>query len=606
MKNIANGEHTVNTAIDLAPRYLKANTLCDVFNHTPPPRGPDRRAYDALLFAAGGALEGLTAHGNLGRSEDLMVAVTVAGWAAHWIGHERKTESDAFEEERSKWESVYSQKPPGGWRGDWRRLVELATELGNTKAQRYLTMDGSGNSPDPAAEYEPDQYQSPTYSEDRLALTFAETHQASLRYVDAWGHWLRWSGTVWAKDSTLKVWDHARAICREAAAGCNVPHTSDKLASAKVVAAVERLARADRRMAAVAEQWDSDPWLLCTAKGVVDLRTGRLRDALPTDYQTKVTAVSPGGECPLWRAFLDKITAGDGDLRDYLQRVAGYSLTGVTREHALFFGHGSGANGKGTFLNTLTALMGSYAIVATMDTFTASGGERHPTELAMLRGARLVTAQETEDGRHWAESRIKALTGGDPITARFMRQDFFTFTPQFKLFIAGNHKPGLRSVDDAIKRRFHLVPFVVTIPLEERDQQLSEKLQAEWSGILAWAIQGCMEWQRVGLAPAAAVTQATEQYLQGEDSSANWLDECCDIGREHWTTVGELYSSYRRWMEQNGERVPSQKRFSESMNARFEPHKTKAARGFKGLRLKPPQGLPPDSTRGAKLHDLLS
>jgi putative DNA primase/helicase len=597
-------EPGVNPAINLAPRYLKAVTVADVFNHTPPPRGPDRQVYDAMLYAAGATLAGLIVRGTP-PIEGMMVAYSAATWASHWVGHDRKSESDAHAHELQKWEEMYSKQPAGGWRGGWHHLVTLAAAVGNDRVQKFLTMDDDGKSADPAAEYEPDRHQPPTYSEDRLALTFAEKHQEHLRYVDAWGHWLRWNGAAWSKDSTLKVWDNARAICRESAAGCNAPHTSDKLASAKVVAAVERLARADRRMAATHTQWDSDPWLLCTAKGVVDLRTGRLRDALPTDYQTKATAIAPGGECPLWLTFLDKITASDRDLRDYLQRVTGYSLTGVTREHALFFGHGTGANGKGTFLNTLTGLMGDYATVATMDTFTASGGERHSTELAMLRGARLVTAQETEGGRHWAESRIKALTGGDPITARFMRQDFFTFTPQFKLFIAGNHKPGLRSVDDAIRRRFNLIPFTVTIPPDERDQQLSEKLKAEWPGILEWMIEGCLQWQRVGLAPPAAVTAATDEYLQAEDSSGTWLDECCDIGREHWTTVGELYSSYRSWMEQNGERVPSQKRFSESLSGRFEPRRTNTARGFTGLRLKPPQGLPPDSARGVKLHDLL-
>ena len=170
--------------------------------------------------------------------------------------------------------------------------------------------------------------------------------------------------------------------------------------------------------------------------------------------------------CPRWQRFLDQVTAGDQDLQRFLRRIAGYGLTGSTREHALFFFYGTGANGKGTFLNTLTAILGDYAKVAGMDTFTESHTDRHPTELAMLRGARIVAAQETEEGRRWAESRIKALTGGDPITARFMRQDFFTYTPQFKLLIAGNHKPGLRNIDEAIRRRFHLLPFTVRIPPE--------------------------------------------------------------------------------------------------------------------------------------------
>jgi putative DNA primase/helicase len=181
-----------------------------------------------------------------------------------------------------------------------------------------------------------------------------------------------------------------------------------------------------------------------------------MRHHLAGDHMTKITAIAPGGDCPQWLAFLKTITNCDKERQTFLQRVAGYCLTGSTREHALFFGYGTGGNGKGVFLNTLTGLMNDYASVAGMETFTASSSDRHPTDLAMLRGARLVTAQETEEGRKWAESRIKAMTGGDPITARFMRQDFFTFLPNFKLFIAGNHKPGLRSVDEAIRRRMNL------------------------------------------------------------------------------------------------------------------------------------------------------
>jgi putative DNA primase/helicase len=233
------------------------------------------------------------------------------------------------------------------------------------------------------------------------------------------------------------------------------------------------------------DQWDFDPWLLNTPAGVVDLRTGMIGPHNPNHYMTKITAVAPAGDCPLWHKILARITGGNTELQDFLMRVMGYCLTGITREHALFFGYGTGANGKGTFLNTMTAILAGYAAVAPMETFTATPTDRHPTDLAMLRGARLVTAQETEEGRRWAESRIKAMTGGDPISARFMRQDFFTFLPLFKLFIAGNHKPGLRGVDEAMRRRLNLIPFTVTISVADRDVQLADKLKPEMPGILA-------------------------------------------------------------------------------------------------------------------------
>ena len=231
---------------------------------------------------------------------------------------------------------------------------------------------------------------------------------------------------------------------------------------------------------------------------IMDLKTGRHRASSPGDYCTKQTTVSAGGECPLWDAFLKRVTNDDAELAAFLQRICGYCLTGSTKEHALFFLHGTGANGKSVFIDTVAGILGDYHRTAPIETFTASPTDRHPTDIASLRGARLVTAVETEEGRRWDESKIKALTGGDMIAARFMRQDFFEYRPQFKLVIAGNHKPGLRSVDEAIRRRFHLIPFNVTIPEGERDLELAEKLRAEWPGILAWMIEGCLDWQRQG------------------------------------------------------------------------------------------------------------
>src|SRR5215471_5122056 len=212
----------------------------------------------------------------------------------------------------------------------------------------------------------------------------------------------------------------------------------------------------------------------------VNLTTGQYYDARKEDYITKSTTAPPENiPTSLWDSFLAKVTGGDDELQRYLQRMAGYCLTGSIKEHAMFFLYGTGANGKGVFINTLTAIFGDYARVAPVDMFTVTHGERHPTDLAMLHGARLVAAQETEEGRSWAESKIKSLTGGDPITARFMRQDFFTYSPQFKLVIAGNHKPRFGNVDEAIRRRVQLIPFTVTIPPEQRDKDLADKLRDE-------------------------------------------------------------------------------------------------------------------------------
>jgi putative DNA primase/helicase len=355
----------------------------------------------------------------------------------------------------------------------------------------------------------------PPFSEEALALAFASQHGGEARYVAAWNKWLLYDGRCWRVDEKKKVFSLSRNLCRMAAQTVNKPAEAKRLASYKTNMAVVSLAMADEKIAADAEQWDADPWLLNTPGGVVDLRTGKQRAHRAKDYMTKITAVAPDAACPtpIWREFLDKVTKEDKEFQAYVRRVSGYGLTGITREHALFFVYGPGGNGKSTWLTTVSRIIGDYHRTAPIDTFTDAGVDRHPTELAMLRGARLVTAMETEDGRRWAESRIKMLTGGDRVSARFMRQDFFEFDPQFKLVIAGNHKPGLRSVDEAMRRRLNMLPFVVKITDAEKDKELAHKLEAEWPGILAQMIVGCLEWQKTGLAPPKAVTDATEKYL---------------------------------------------------------------------------------------------
>jgi putative DNA primase/helicase len=233
------------------------------------------------------------------------------------------------------------------------------------------------------------------------------------------------------------------------------------ICKASVAAGAESFCRADPQHAVTSEIWDADPWLLGTPKGTISLKTGKMHQPRPSDFITKLTGCVPDSREPvLWMRFLNDVTRGDEPMMTYLQRVAGYSLTGLTTEHALFFIYGPGGNGKSVYLNLLVHILGDYAANAPMDTFTSSKFNAHPTDLAMLKGARMVTASETEEGRAWAEARIKVLTGGDPITARFMRQDFFTYKPQFKLLFAGNHQPTLHGVDVAMRRRFNMLPFI--------------------------------------------------------------------------------------------------------------------------------------------------
>jgi putative DNA primase/helicase len=253
----------------------------------------------------------------------------------------------------------------------------------------------------------------PKFSDEAIALEFAGIHANHLRYVALWNRWLRWDGARWQFDDTLAVFNLVRRICRKMASRCSRKQAK-AIASAKTVAAVAGLVRSDPRLAATIDQWDTDPWLLNTPGGTIDLRTGKSRPHSPSDYITKLTSIAPSLRCPIpvWSRFLQRVSGGDNDLTAFLQRMAGYALTGLTQEHALFFLYGTGANGKSTFLNAITGCAGDYHRTAPIETFIASKGEHHPTDLAGLRGARFVTSIETEEGRPWAESKIKALTGG--------------------------------------------------------------------------------------------------------------------------------------------------------------------------------------------------
>src|SRR6516164_10038975 len=328
-----------------------------------------------------------------------------------------------------------------------------------------------------------------------------------------------------------------------------------------------------------------------TMNATYDLRTGIGRPPDALDYITKKTAcaAAPAGTPhPLWSAFLERITAGNSELQKFLQRYIGYCCTGITHEHVFVFAYGTGANGKGTFINTIKRIFGDYATVADMDTFLVTKNDRHPTDLAKLRGARLVVAQETQKGRRWDETKIKALTGGDRIAARFMRQDFFDFEPKFKLLISGNHKPRLSNVDEAIRRRLLIIPFTVQIPLAERDPQLRNKLRAEWPAILRWMIDGCLQWQKLGLAPPDIVRTTTAEYFLDQDTIGEWLEECTMPDRNAFSRTLELFASWKAWTENRQIRTGNVQNLSESLVARnFKKARNNAGqKGFYGLTIK--------------------
>lgn len=305
----------------------------------------------------------------------------------------------------------------------------------------------------------------------------------------------------------------------------------------------------------------------------IDLDTDIIRPSDRLDYITKQTscaAAARGTPHPLWTAFLNRIFAGNVELQEFLQRFMGYCLTGFVHEHKFVFAYGTGANGKSTFINTIVAILGDYATTADMNTFLVSNTERHPTDLAKLQGARLVVAHETQKGRKWDEAKIKTLTGGDKITARFMRQDYFDFDPTFKLFIVGNHKPRLGNVDEAIKRRLLFIPFTVQIPEAERDPDLLLKLEAEHPAILRWMIDGCSEWRKRGLDVPAIVNDATSAYLADQDTIAEWMDACVntEAGIFAFTTTADLFHSWKQWCDLRNLSSGSTQTLSETLEAR--------------------------------------
>lgn len=432
----------------------------------------------------------------------------------------------------------------------------------------------------------------PPLSDDALAAAFVLDHGVNWRHVGALG-WLHWDGSVWKRDDTHFVREQIRQVCRNVAAAIEQPREAKRIASDKIMSAVGRVVSSDPNIACRIETLDAYPMLLNTPAGLLDLETGEVGAHDRTRMITQSTTASLGKGCPLWERTLVDITGGDADLQRYLARLAGYCLTGSTREQTFAFIHGPGGNGKSVFLQTIAGVMGDYAATATLDTFMASSQSRHLTELAGLRAARLVLVPETEAGRSWAEARIKTVTGGENLRANFMRQDHFEFRPQFKLIVAGNHRPELRNVGPAMKRRLHLVPFEVKIPEANIDRRLGEKLLEERDGILGWMIEGCVQWQRLGLAPPRSVISAAESYFSDEDMFGQWIDECCILGPDFRALSSSLYQSWKAWAEAAGITTGSKKSLGEELRNRgFVFTKIKGERARQGISLRMAQRSP--------------
>lgn len=482
-------------------------------------------------------------------------------------------------------EDVTDWLEAGRTKGDLLAAVEKAAERGSGSSAdddgEAASSHASGGTGGPAADNsEGDE----PISQVVMARAWSDRYAHSRRHDHTRGQWMvaGQSDGVWRADESRAVFHEIGGIVHEIGGGVA------RYSNAGFIRGTETLAAALPGVAVTHDAFNHDPLILGTPDGPVDLRTGQLLPPDPSLLISKSTIVAPRpGGAPRWREFLTQSTGGNADMIEFLQRVWGYMLTGLTIEQALFFIYGDGGNGKGVFINVGRRIMGDYAVTSAMETFTVSRNDRHSTELAMLRGARAVLASETEKGKKWAESRIKQLTGNDEITARFMRQDNFTFTPEFKLFIIGNFHPALDTVDDAMRRRFNIIPF--TCKPTVVNPRLEEELEAEFPQILAWMIEGCVKWQATGLQRPQAVVDATADYFEEQDLFGQWLDEFCTLDPGQRAATNDLFHSWFQFADEAREDAGSIKSFGNMLTKRgFVPGREtggKRLRFWKGLKL---------------------
>jgi len=435
------------------------------------------------------------------------------------------------------------------------------------------------------------EYLPPEFSQDALAMAWSDAVGPNYKFVNAWNKWLLWDGVRWKIDDTQRTFYECLTMMREIV---HWPGSSNLSAAQKRdicsrgrIREVLGIAGSYPCHAMRADQFDADPWLLGTPEGVVDLRLGKLIEATPDMHITKITAVAPKrGPMPYWDMVLSRCTNGDETMKQYYQSWAGYILTGDCREEAFLFVHGEGNSGKSKFIDCLGDMMGEYCATAKIEMLMESRIERHSSEIAALAGARMVRASEPEEGSRWNEALLKLITGRDTIAARRLYEEQFTFRPQFKLVIGGNFRPALKSTGEEIRRRMHFANFPSAVPVNQRIYDLPEKLRSEWPAIMQWAIDGCMNWQQVGLGKPEAIEEATKDYLDEEDTLASWLAEKCEKCNDRVQT-GEAYKSYVAYIMSVGEKPTSQKRFSGRMEARgFGKARTNEGRFIVGLRIK--------------------
>lgn len=418
-------------------------------------------------------------------------------------------------------------------------------------------------------------------TEGSAAEALVSHYGEKMRYCAKAGGWLLWDGKRWKRDDDGSIFRIAKRFTKRLASTAVDIVNADEARRSVLFAlglrkqhALEQVVKYASTESEVAigdpTRFDADPWLFNVNNGTIDLKSGNLLSHDRANLLTKLVAIDydPKAACPRWLQFLDEIFAGDQETINFVQRAVGYTLSGSNREHCLFVLHGTGANGKSTFLGILSNLLGDYGRIAAPSTFLDRQAGGATNDLAALRGARFVSALETSERAALAENFVKATTGGDKISARYLYQEYFEFEAIFKLWLGTNHKPVVKGVDEGIWRRIRLVPFSERFEGDRRDEELRQKLEEELPGILAWAIQGCQEWQRLGLKPSQSVSDATKTYRTEMDTFAAFLEEQCSVTEGARAKASDLYQSYRSWAEANGEKPVSQRWFGLRLSER--------------------------------------
>lgn len=398
------------------------------------------------------------------------------------------------------------------------------------------------------------------HSDDGNALALVDEFGHRIRYCADRGRWLHWTGIrwEWCASGGGAVREYAKVVARQL--GDDTPAAArHKARSLGAIGTTSMLIQAatDPRVVVTLDQLDAHAWELNTPAGIVNLRTGELHPADPARLHTRVTTASPDPDADpgRWLEFLADTFAGHDELPAYLQRLVGYSVTGVVREHVLPFAFGPGANGKGVFLETLRAVLGDYATTAPNGFLMAQKYSSHETEIARLAGARMVVCSEVNDGDRFDEAKVKQLTGGDALTARFMRQDHFTFQPTHKLWLMGNYQPSVNGGGHSFWRRLRILPFNNTVPEEKQVEDLQGILARDHGGaVLAWIIAGAAAYANGGLAEPESVRAATAEYAHDQNTVARFLEDCCRIGGGDHVQIKTsiIRAAYERWCHGEG------------------------------------------------------